>query len=188
MFLDIVIPKKGEEEKFVEVAKLLGTKGLIFIYGELDRINLKKVKAFSSKDFFVKTGFIMKDLKNISGLKKDFDYLFSNGERAHIENKHTDFVFETEKTNPKDSMHYRNSGINQIHAKLLKEKNIVFCFSFNEVLNASDKPKIFGRMMQNVMIAKKYKIKTLFASFARNPMELRSKKDLETFGRCMGFD
>jgi RNase P/RNase MRP subunit p30 len=46
---------------------------------------------------------------------------------------------------------------------------------------------ILGRIMQNIKLARKYKMKIKLASFARNPYELRDCNDLLSFGILVGL-
>ncbi|MBC8500265.1 MAG: hypothetical protein ISS25_04665 [Nanoarchaeota archaeon] len=183
MFIDVAIPS-GNEEEFIERAKKLGTNGIIFLYEKDKKENVEKVKKLNSKDFQVYSAILVKDKVS----KKKYDFIFSKGSRAHFENKNIDVIFGLEEQFKKDNYHYRNSGLNHVLCVLAKEKKIIIAFSFNSVLNAKDKGLILGRMMQNVKLCKKYKVKTMIASFARKPSESRFWKDLISFGVVLGIN
>jgi len=180
MFIDIAIPS-GNEEKFVERAKLLGAKGIIFLYDKDKKENLEAVEKLNSKDFKVYSAFLNK-------LSKKYDFFFSIGTRQDFENRKTSVIFDLEKQPKKDNFHYKSSGMNQVLAKLAKEKNICIGFNFNAVLRGKNKPLVLGRMMQNVVLCKKYKAKMLIASFAKKPNNLRFWKDLISFGVVLGMN
>lgn len=103
--------------------------------------------------------------------------------RAALENKNVDVLLGPEKGREKDFTHYRNSGLNQVLCKLAKKNNIAIGFDFNDVLNVREKYKILGRMMQNVKLCRKYKVKMLIFDFK----EERSKKELRSFGISLGM-
>ena len=63
----------------------------------------------------------------------------------------------------------------------MNQNNITLAFSFNLILNSNTKSKILGRIKQNLKLANKYKIKTLVASFANKPHQMRAYKDLSSF-------
>lgn len=159
----------GNEKEFVEIAEKLGYDELIFI-GSTDISKIKsKIKLNASKRVFK------------SDISKD---------RNLIERKGVDIIYEFEQDRRRDSMHFRNSGINQVIAKLMKEKNLVYGLSFSQILNASklEQSKLIGRMIQNIMLCKKYKVKIIIASFARNPYEMRDYRDLLAFAKTLGLD
>lgn len=181
MFIDIAIPK-GNEEKFIERAKKLETKGLIFLYKEHKKENLDKIKSLNSKEFPIYSAFLVKDK-----IYPKYDYYFSNGERKDFESKKTNMVFDLEIKFGKDKHHYRSSGLNQVLCGLAKEKDITIGFNFQVLLTSKKRDQVLGRMFQNIMLCKKYKNKILIASFAKKPNELRFWKDLISFGVVLGL-
>lgn len=108
--------------------------------------------------------------------------------RDIFENKRIDLVIGLESIEDKDDLHYRKSGLDHVLCNLANKHGISVGFSFADVLNAKDKGKIIGRMMQNIMLCKKYKVNVVVASFARDKYDMRIAKDLEAFGRVIGID
>lgn len=110
-------------------------------------------------------------------------------DRNLIESRKADLIFEFEQERRKDATHFRSSGMNQVIAKLMKEKKVSYGLSFNQVLVASkeEKAKIIGRLIQNIKLCKKYKVPVVVASFARSPKEMRDYKDLMAFSRLLGL-
>ena len=101
-----------------------------------------------------------------------------------FEDKRIDMVVSSERISGKDFIHYRNSGLNQVLCKLAKKNNITLGFNFNDILKG--KPNM-GRMMQNVRLCRKYKVRMVLASFASSIYEMRNPKDLMSFGKCIGM-
>ncbi|HLC56673.1 MAG TPA: RNase P subunit p30 family protein [Candidatus Nanoarchaeia archaeon] len=121
--------------------------------------------------------------------KGELNIIESNGDnRKLLENKDLDVLVSPEKNAGKDFMHYRNSGLNQVLCEIARKNNMAIGFSFNEVLNSKERGKLLGRMMLNVRLCRKYKVKMLIGSFARNEFELRSFDSLITFGKIIGMN
>ena len=108
--------------------------------------------------------------------------------RGIFENKLVDIVTGLENIEDKDDLHYRKSGLDHILCNLANKHGISVGFSFADFLNAKDKGKIIGRMMQNAMLCKKYKVNIIIASFASDKYGMRIARDLEVFGRVIGID
>ncbi len=58
----------------------------------------------------------------------------------------------------KDYMKQRNSGFNQVMAKIAKKKNIFVVFDFDELLNSKEKSRVLARLKQNIFLCNKYGI------------------------------
>lgn len=177
MFSDIVFPN-GNEKDFVDMALRLGYSSICFVYEP------KSFKRFSCDKLKVFCG-VLSD-KHFSGA--DFVIAKANDNiRPVLERGQVNLVFDFELGERKDFIHHRNSGLNQVLCKIMKENNIALGFCFNSVLNSKN-PQLLGRIMQNAGFARKYKIKTVLASFAKNPFEMRAPKDLVAFAEVLGVN
>ncbi len=109
--------------------------------------------------------------------------------RLAVENRKVDILLSPEKNNKKDFMFFRNSGLNQVLCKLAKKNNVAIGFNFLDVLNSEgrERSKILGRMAQNVRLCRKYKVKMVFSSFAKNKFELRNETILVSFAKILRF-
>ena len=156
----------GNEKEFLEVAKKLGYTEIVFI----GKATIPKTS--------LKTSVSTRIFK--SNPDKD---------RELIESKKADIIFDFEQEKRKDPTHFRNSGINHILAKLMKQKNVSYGLSFSQILNAStlEQSRLMGRISQNARLCKKYGVNVIVASFAKHPYEMRDSKDLEAFARVMGI-
>src|SRR3989344_3633957 len=101
-----------------------------------------------------------------------------------INDKKVNLIINVENSAHKDFMHARNSGLNQVLCKILKERDITVGFSFDAVHNKEgmDRAILLGRMMQNARICRKFKVKTAVIDF-----QGRCEKDLNSFGACIGL-
>ena len=157
---DAVMPK-GNETELIKMAEMLGITELMLVYeGKIPEgdyktaINIVKAKYSEEKPC-----------------------LLGNGNRVLVENKNVKYHTNLEVVDKKDKTHYRMTQMNQVIAKIMKEKKKEILFNFS--LLKEDKGVILGRMMQNARLAKKYGVKTRMCSFAKTPYEMRSLKDLE---------
>jgi hypothetical protein len=180
--LDIVFPDNNEQE-FIKLAKRLDYKGIIFIYDDK-----KKVKKLTS-DFPFKQAVLCPPTKirpiqdaGLLAVCKGSEKARESIERA------ADMVFAVEDER-KDSLHYRRSGLNQVLCKFAKSKNVAIGLDFNSILTSrkSYRALIMGRMMQNIVLCRKYKVKMVIASFAKTPYQMRSPQDIRAFFHVLGM-
>ena len=167
--MDIVIPTNNENT-FVAMAEKLGTKELLFLYS---------VQNFK----YEKNNGVICSPAQLKEAKKKTSTVFVKAEgdvRKLIEQKPY-AVYGFEYLENKDSFHHRRSGIDQVSAKIMADNDVAYAFSFSDLLNAPPYMQsiVLGRMYQNLMIAKKYKVKVIFASFATTQYELRNEKDMK---------
>ena len=187
--IDIVIPKNNEKE-FIEIAEKLGYKELVFLYSLNEFQNKKE---FEFKKIKINIG-ILADSSNIYKIKNKFKdkKIFiaiksSDNDRDIIEKSRANLIFSFEVNGKKDFIHQRGSGLNHVMCKLAKENNLIIGFSFNSILNSSNKAQILGRISQNIRLCRKYKVKIAIASFAEKPHEMRAPKDLICFFIVLGM-
>ena len=104
-----------------------------------------------------------------------------NKNRKAVEDKSVDVLLSPEKGRTKDFMKFRNSGLNQVLCKLANKNKVAIGFNFDDVLNSDDRVSLLGKMMQNVKLCRKYKVKMIV--FGKD----RSEKDLKCFGSILGI-
>lgn len=191
--IDIVIPNNNEEE-FIQMAEKLGYAGLCFLYDFNGYSNNKKEFKNTNPKITIYTG-ILADNRNINKIKtklKD-EKIFvavksSNNDREIIEKSKADIIFSFEETSRKDFIHQRASGLNHILCKLAKENNVAIGFSLSLILNAENKHLVLGRIKQNIRLCKKFKVRTVIASFAEKPYDMRSMRDLISLFKVLGLE
>jgi len=108
--------------------------------------------------------------------------------RAALENKRTDILLSPEYGREKDFIHFRNSGLNQVLCKLANKNKIAIGFNFSDLINAEKKEIILGKMMQNVILCRKYKVKIVIGSFANKKNEIKNRSELMSFGKVLGMN
>jgi RNase P/RNase MRP subunit p30 len=70
--------------------------------------------------------------------------------------------------NRKDFQKQRNSGFNQVMARLAKKNSIKIGINLDELINSKNKEKIIARLRQNIELCKKNKLKMVFVSEKEN--------------------
>jgi RNase P/RNase MRP subunit p30 len=85
--------------------------------------------------------------------------------------------------NRKDFQKQRNSGFNQVLAKLAKKKDIILGINLDEILESDSyqKSDIISRIKQNVVLCNKHKINMKFISKKYK----RNLKDLQGLGEIL---
>ena len=82
----------------------------------------------------------------------------------------------------KDYQKQRNSGFNQVMAKIAKKNKIQIGINFDELLSSKNKEKIISRLIQNIKLCNKYKIQMIFISKNK-----QSKLNLISLGLVLGM-
>jgi len=173
MFVDVCLPKNNEEE-FIKAAEKLGTKGLLFLYE-------KKEKNISSLQTKTKIKLYSGTINGSSKIN------FVKAEQQNIVDKNSKFLYGFEDLEKKDSFHYRRSGTNQVLCKLIKTKNKVFVLDMEKIFTSSDKETLLGRLQQNLMLIRKYKLDLIICSFATKSSNLRAEEEYKALIRSLGY-
>ncbi len=87
----------------------------------------------------------------------------------------------------KDFQKQRNSGFNQVMAKLAKKNNVAIGINFDELIEANsfEKSKILARIQQNIKLCNKNKLKMKF--IIQNSKNQRDVYDLKALGLVLGM-
>jgi len=103
---------------------------------------------------------LRKESKPIIILSQDDEF-----NRKALEIKNLSMLVINENLNQKDYMKQRNSGLNEILAKICAEKNIAVGVQIKEIAKKSEieKAKALARLEQNIMLCKKAGTKIISA-------------------------
>ncbi len=87
----------------------------------------------------------------------------------------------------KDFQKQRDSGFNQVLAKLAKKNNVAIGINYDEIIDSDfkEKPKIFARIQQNIKLCNKNKLKMKF--IIQNSKNQRDVYDLKSLGLVLGM-
>lgn len=115
--------------------------------------------------------------KEIMEAKKPIIFSSDNDElnRKILEKENID-VLLINLENRKDFQKQRNSGFNQVLAKVAKKKNVVIGINFDEIIESKDKELILARIQQNIKLCNKNKLKMKFIQqeYKKNAQDLKS--------------
>lgn len=103
--------------------------------------------------------------------------------RKAVENSNIKILLNPHLVSKKDSLHFRNSGLDQVLCKSMNKNEISLGISLDKIRNFID----IGRVKQNIKLCRKYKVKILFFSYAENKYQLRNVKDLISFLEILGM-
>src|SRR3989344_4351641 len=181
--IDIVTPNNNEEE-FIRIAEKLGYRELLFLY-DFDEYSEKQQNGKAPNSKIKISHGILANERNIQKINNKFKNknIFvaiksSMSNREIIEKPYANLIFSLEEYGRKDFIHQRGSGLDHILAKLAHDNKVAIGFSVNSMLNSENKHIILGRMMQNIRLCRKYRVKTIIASFAQSPSQMRSPYDI----------
>jgi RNase P/RNase MRP subunit p30 len=88
----------------------------------------------------------------------------------------------------KDFQKQRNSGFNQVIAKIMKKNNIQLGINLDEIIeerNLKKKAEILARIKQNIMLCNKNKVKMKF--IVQKEKNTRNTYDLKSLGLILGM-
>jgi RNase P/RNase MRP subunit p30 len=187
--IDFVVPNNNEEE-FIVIADRLGYNGLYFLYNAEDYLNKQGKFSANSEKIRIHTG-ILADRKSIHKIQnKLLDKAFivvksSDNDKGLIERSQINMIFGLEENFRKDFIHQRASGLNQVLCKLANKKEVSIGFSLKSILESKNRHEILGRMVQNMILCKKFKVRTAIVSLAQKPLEMRDVHDIASLFRVL---
>ena len=195
MFADIVIPKNNETE-FVDLASKLGFKKLYFLYyfdeynEEKSRKNLSLIKNNTNLNFEI--GFIVnqKNINRALHQSKILAIKSSDKDRLFIESQKIKLIYALEELKKKDYLHQRASGLNHIICELAKKNNVTIGFSYSSLFDKDSVAAsiLIGRLVQNIRLCQKYKVRTIIGSFSEKPYNLRSPYEIISLFTLLGMN
>lgn len=184
MAFDIVFPENNEQA-FLDMAAKLGYAELYFAY-PLSSYKEKSKQQYKSP-VKVNYGIIAqpKDILRAKSITPHVVVQSSDDNRLVIEKFRPWLVYNLETGTKKDFMHQRNSGLNHVLCALAHQHGVGIGFNYSLLQSSERRSIILGRMMQNMMLCKKFALNVVFASFATSPWQLRGRTDVESLGRIL---
>jgi RNase P/RNase MRP subunit p30 len=191
MFYDIVFPKNNEKD-FISIAEKLDIDGLVFTYPYVDKktsasakskiVLLQKTTKIKLKIAFEATGtkiYKVHDINEIVIAKA------SENSRDVIARYMPNVAYDLELSAQKDFAKARNSGLDKAICQFANKNSVLVAVSFSNILNSS--AQLIGRVKQNIKLCKKYKVKTMIGSFAKEPYAMRSPHELKAVLLSLGM-
>lgn len=182
-YTDIIIPKENEQA-FIDVAKKLGIKSLLFLYEPKKQPTQKIIEELKKQnpDIELNTANIIIKNTNTKGIN------FAKANIQTIQNKNITHIFDLESLEEKDHHQYRRSGMNQGIAKKIKEQNKTIIISTEQLITNKEPSLIIGRTQQNLELIKKYELKIAIASMATKPENMRPEKETQALIKTLGHE
>lgn len=177
---DVLMPENNEAE-LLKFAEKLGFKEIIFLYTDLS----KKPENVSSKKIKILTAGLVVNPKDADNAARNFDLVFGTAQRSLFESKKINYLINAEIDSKKDFLYQRRAGLDDVMCRTAKEKNKIVVFNVGLISGKEADNILYARMMQNAKMCRKYKVKTLVATFARSPLYMRAPKDLDGTARIL---
>ncbi|MFH0869941.1 MAG: hypothetical protein V1866_02700 [archaeon] len=173
--IDILMPR-GNEAELIALAEKLGFRELVLLYEH------KKPSSPtpSSVKVKIRQAVLVSTLNEINGINQEI-MIVAPAQREFFESKRVGFVIDAESDPGRDLFFQRRAGLDEAMCKLAKEKTTTLVFDLRLLRDNA----ALGRMMQNAALCRKYKLKTVVATFAFSPLQMRAPKDLEGFSRML---
>ena len=124
---------------------------------------------------------VFKDDFSKMGIAEAKDY---GTNRKLVETKRVKILVNPHINSNKDSLHFRTGGLDHVLCNLASKNNTAIGFSLDSLNN----PVVIGRVKQNIKLCRKYKVRMVFFTFAKNKYELRSVQDLLSLLRVLGMN
>ena len=149
--------------------------------GRLFQIKMKNFVIIKENNF-------MKARKQIrDNLNKEIIFSSDDELNRKILEKEKINVLLLNQSGRRDMAKQRNSGFNQVLAKIAKKKNVSIGINFDEIIESGKKRKadILSRVMQNIKLCSKNKLKMRFVPL--NSKNKRNIYDVKSFGLVLGM-
>lgn len=105
--------------------------------------------------------------------------------RYAVEHSLVRSLIDIETHKKSDKTHYRRGGLDSILCKFMKKNNVSYVVNFLSFAKSKNKALIFGRMLQNARLCRKYKTKVTVTSGALRGEELKSESILKAFAQVL---
>lgn len=184
--IDIVFPGRNEQG-FVSTAQKLGYTGLVFVYDKKEELENAKLPRTNLE---IKKALLAEPRKVHAYREKYFLIVKSSEQDQHVlEKTPPNIIFGLEALAEKDQLHQRTSGLNQVLCASAARNKVSIGFSFTDILTVQGfrRAQILGRVRQNIALCRKYKVKMVIASFAKNPTQMRNQQDLRSLFVLLGM-
>jgi len=147
-----------------------------------EALDLSRKLGFS-EIFFIDKDIIIKNLKEIRHNKLNIVLGGSDNLNREILNNRNVTILLNPEPAARDPLTHKNSGLNQVLCNLASKNKIAIGFSIDRI-----NEQLIGKIMQNIKLCRKYKIKMLFFTLAKTKNDLRSAYDLLSLLYSLGMN
>jgi ribonuclease P/MRP protein subunit RPP1 len=183
-------------EELAKTAKLLGYKGICFVFYYQDErqkdILLAEIEGIGKKvGIEVYLGFEARDLEELKFLAKrrrSFDLLLARGGELEMNRK----ACETREVDILTHPEYQrsDSGLDHVSVKFAAKNNVAIEVNFREILISNKKTRatVMANMAKNIKLAKKFHAPIILCSGAVSHWELRAPECLISMACQLGLE
>ena len=118
----------------------------------------------------------------------DFNIKLGKNNREIASDKNIDILLMPEIASKGRNLVNLDSGLNEVICRLASKNEVAMGISFSAILNSKNRSWLLARLMQNVRLCRKYKVKMVMASFASDKYEMRHARDLLNFCLVLGMN
>jgi len=183
---DIVLPS-GNEDALIKMAKYLGYSTLYLLYDKGDIPKLVNHDA----GITVHTAMVVPP-KDVAQARKRVGLVICHSaedDRAVVEGAKPDAILGFELRQRKDFLNARNSGLNHVLCNIMRQNNVALALSLKAILHPKiPREELMGRIIQNIVLCRKYGVHVILGSFAQSTCQMRSPHDIIAFCRFIGMD
>ncbi len=123
-------------------------------------------------------------ISDASELKKTMSLLvLSTSATPNMASQPIDGVTRIEYEAKEDSLTIRRGGLSHVAAKILAQNKRAYIIGYNDIRGSNDAPRLIGRMLFNIRIARKAKTPVILCSYADDELNMI---DLNSFWKSIG--
>ncbi len=186
--IDVVTPSRNEKA-FLGMAQRLGYSELCLAYPFKGKDELEKKRKLIDRlqkktSIQLHIGLIAG--KNWQEMKNLADITLIHGQeenREILEKIKPSAIFDIEQSKRKDYTYGRNSGLDNITAKIAAKNRTIIIYT----LKGMGSHVVMGRMRQNIRLCRKNSAGQAIVSMAGNPFEMRNPRDMAALFMVLGM-
>ena len=169
--IDIIAPsQKKDSDSFIKMARTLGLTGLCILSNNADA-------APATLPFF--------SLQSPTPSTSNVPLCVTCSPTAVTQR--TDILFDVEPLGSKDAARSRNAGLTPALLATLRQKRIALGFSLHHLFSAEQPEQHFGRVAQNIKLARKSRIPVVLGSLASKPQDMRAEREIRALFHQLGL-
>ena len=168
--IDIIMPTSSKvANECLATARTLGMTGVCFISPKFTLPSPEKISVYSA-----------------THTRTPVPLCIGIGEQQLT--SETDILFNIEPLTGNDRARNKESGLTPALVAKMKQKNVALGFSLTHLFSANEQPQHFGRITQNIKLARNAKIPIVVASLATTSDEMRAPQDIRSLFTLLGLN
>ncbi len=181
--MDYVFPNKNEQQ-FIHMAEHLGLHELTLVYPYQGAKEARE-HILPTGTLKLTLGFLCKAVDlgkqlppgavRITQADQNLRTMLEQHEHVHF--------YGAEKIFPKDGFHHRYSGLDPVLCALMQQHHHSYLLNLSHIIEAKEQHRalILGRMKQNLLLCRRFRVDYSVVTFAQTPYGMRSPHDIASF-------